>query len=252
MSTWSKFYPVKSNAARAAAKYCLTRADLVQDEYSGAWRFMIPDAGQESAQEAATEPVQSPATEQPAAVADAPTVPAPETASAPKGWDAVEPGPEQGVGAPQPEAVTSVAEPAQVVADQPAVRAATAKVARRTGKVAKVNAKKREKVAKVAKVRKPRTGKVKREGHGKFSGSPAFQGRRTAQGRRGIMDKVEAMLRAKWCVADAILKETGWVSNTFRGVLGKFRRDGMDVRCEKRDGVTCYRIARDGEAKKAA
>lgn len=204
MSHYSQSYPVKSNAARAAAKHGLTRSDLVQDD-AGAWRFMILDAV-----------TPEPATTLPATVE---SVPDPVAATVADVSD------------------ISIGEMTGADLAKPAVRAARAKVARRTGKVTKSPAK----PAKVAKT--PRAGKVKREGHGKFTGSPAFQGRRASQGRRGIMDQVEKMLRAKWCPADAMLKETGWVSNTFRGVLGKFRRDGMDVRCEKRDGVTCYRIA---------
>lgn len=236
MSTWSRLHTVKSNATRDAVKFGLSRADVVPGEDGIGFRFMIPDAAAppvatEAAPVAvttlqATEPERA-SESVPSAVTDFDDEEA-EANQMPDAWTKV-------AGEPVP---AEARMPSTIIEVEPAARASTAKVARRTGKVAKVRAVKREKVAKPK-----RAGKVKSEGHGKFTGSPAFQGRRTSQGRRGVTDEVMKTLKARWTPADEILKSTGWVSNTFRGVLGKFRRDGMKVECEKRNDVTCYRIA---------
>lgn len=197
MSTWSKTHTVKSNAAREAVKYGLSRADVVPGE-DGGFRFMIPDG--KAVETIVAEPT---APDAPLTVSEATFI----TKAIPETGGAIV-DPFDGTG-------TDDVPPA------PAVRAAIAKTARR----------------------KSKDPKPKKTTHGKFVGSPAFQGRKTSGGRSGVIAKVVGELRKKWTPADDILKETGWVSNTFRGVLGKCRKDGMDVRMEKRDGKTCYRIA---------
>src|SRR5579859_6427308 len=101
----SKVYSVKSNAARAAKGYGIERSALI--EVPGGWAFEMPGVGTllpsgQSAPEAHTEPVTAPAPEVPAVVETATSEAAPEPATVPKGWDVVEPGPEQGVGTPEP------------------------------------------------------------------------------------------------------------------------------------------------------
>jgi hypothetical protein len=97
--------------------------------------------------------------------------------------------------------------------------------------------------AKPAKPLKPAKAKSKAKPKAKSKAKANGKTKRKAGGKTGIVAEVIAELKARWTSANSILKKTGWVSNTFRGILGAYKRNtGGKFESKREDGVTYYRI----------
>ena len=67
----------------------------------------------------------------------------------------------------------------------------------------------------------------------------------SAPPRKTKIGKVIALLeREKGATLDEMVKATGWLPHTTRAALTGLKKKGHSIERDKRDDVTCYRIAK--------
>ena len=202
----SKTYNVKSNAARAAAKYGIKRDELIA--VSGGWLFNIPsDTAPQSPTEPATAAVDGAATDVPAngeALTSAPAAPADEPIEW-GGYDYMVVNGEKAA-----ELVEQAGEPIEVAPAKP----------------------KRQ--------RKPKAEKPKADKPAK----PAAKGKTDNRApKEGKGSSLLAAVKADWQPVPKLLEMTGWLPHTLRGYLSRtVKAEGWTLDRDKVDGVTRYRI----------
>lgn len=218
MSQHAKAYPVKSNAARAAKRFGLTRADLF--EVDGGWSFNEP-AG------AVGELATTAATTTPASKA-----PASKPASHPDFYP-----PSMGGNITDPSHPDYDARAAHTVDHSTngngGEAATTQESVVKTKAKTKAKAKANGKAAKPAK--KAKTAKPAKAG---------AKAKRKAGPKTGKTAAFISECKARFTSAEDAMKRYGWTSNTLRGVLGNHKlKTGDGFERKKIDGVTHYRIA---------
>jgi Protein of unknown function (DUF3489) len=203
----SQIFGVKSNAARAAAKYGIKRDDLIA--VSGGWCFNIPsETAPQSPTEPATEAVNGANVETPANGATSVSEPA-APADEPLDWAGVD---YMVVNGETPVKVADLVEQ-----DGEPIEAAPAK-------------------PKAKRQRKPKAEKpkVKREPTGDT---------KNAAPKAGKGAELIAELKRGWLSVPQMLQATGWLKHTLRGYISRIAKaEGWTLERDKVDGVTRYRI----------
>jgi hypothetical protein len=238
----SQVFTHRTNASRAARRMGLKKAPLIA--VAGGYQFQIPDGVplpgiiQATADKLAVPDIEPPTAETIAAPEAAPAAPPAPIADEPEPTD------EELLAA---RAAHTIVNGAPLPAgpwrdDQPTAPVADAKPPRQRRRKA-ASKPKTAKAAKAATKAAKRPEGVAKRGTPEYAAKMAA--RRTSQGRSGITEQAIAEIKARWTSADDLMKMTGWVSNTLRGVLSLYaKKHGVEIEGKTIDGVRHYRIAR--------